>query len=202
MNKHESKYFNTAKKMDEALIALLAEKDFEFITVMDVCKKAGVNRSTFYLHYENTNDVLEEVINNLTTSFCKHFNVSEANSSAINKTDLSNLYFIRDRFLIPYLNFIKENKQVYKALRGNPSLFRMDTTYSKMFHTIFSPILNRFGLEEKWHGYLMDFYMHGLSALVLDWVYDDCKIDVGELSLFIKGIVGKDDKIQIEDKKS
>lgn len=52
MNKSESKYFNTAIKMDKAFLELLSEKDFEYITIKDICKKAGVNRSTFYLHYE------------------------------------------------------------------------------------------------------------------------------------------------------
>ena len=32
MNRSESKYFNTALKMDEALISLLENKDLEYIT--------------------------------------------------------------------------------------------------------------------------------------------------------------------------
>ena len=60
MNKNESKYFNTAKKMDEALITLLEKKDFEYITIKEICYIAGVNRSTFYLHYSNTFDLLQE----------------------------------------------------------------------------------------------------------------------------------------------
>ncbi len=62
MNKNESKYFNTALLMDEALLQLLEKKDFAFISVKEICQKAGVNRSTFYLHYETTNDLLEETI--------------------------------------------------------------------------------------------------------------------------------------------
>ena len=60
MNKNESKYFNTAIKFDEALISLLEKKDFAYITIKEICDKAGVNRSTFYLHYENTSDLLAE----------------------------------------------------------------------------------------------------------------------------------------------
>ena len=62
MNKSESKYFNTAAKMDDALLSLLEEKDFQYVTVKEICKKARVNRSTFYLHYENTVDLLEETL--------------------------------------------------------------------------------------------------------------------------------------------
>lgn len=52
MNKSESKYFATAARMDEAFLELIEKKDFAYITVKEICEKAGVNRSTFYLHYE------------------------------------------------------------------------------------------------------------------------------------------------------
>ena len=60
MNKNQGKYFYTARLMDEALLDLLQKKDYEFITVKEVCEKAGVNRSTFYLHYEGMDDLLKE----------------------------------------------------------------------------------------------------------------------------------------------
>lgn len=62
MKKSESKYFNTAALMDEALIALLRKKDLKYITVKEVCEKAGVNRSTFYLHYETLSDLTAEAM--------------------------------------------------------------------------------------------------------------------------------------------
>ena len=62
MNKQDSKYKYTASLMDEALLQLLEKKGYEYITVKELCQKAGVNRSTFYLHYESMNDLLEETI--------------------------------------------------------------------------------------------------------------------------------------------
>lgn len=62
MNKNESKYFNTALKMDKAFLEILEGKDFAYITVKEICEKAGVNRSTFYLHYETIVDLLDESI--------------------------------------------------------------------------------------------------------------------------------------------
>ena len=69
MNKNESKYFNTAVKMDEALISLLEKKEFAYITVKEICAAAGVNRSTFYLHYENTSDLLKEATQHILDRF-------------------------------------------------------------------------------------------------------------------------------------
>ena len=36
MNKNESKYFNTAIKMDQAFLELLEKKDFAYITVKEI----------------------------------------------------------------------------------------------------------------------------------------------------------------------
>ena len=198
MDKHESKYFNTAKRMDDALLALLKRKDFEYITVKDICEEAKVNRSTFYLHYENTTDVLEEVLSNLSSSFAKHFESIDKAALDIPRANLEDLYLLRDKFLIPYLEFIKENKKVYKAIRGNPSLFRAKPTYEKMFKHIFTPILNRFGLEERWHKYLTDYYMSGLSSIILDWVRDECDIPIPELAEFIQGLVERNRTVSKE----
>ena len=73
MNKAESKYFNTATKMDLALISLLKKKPFEYLTVSEICKTAGVNRSTFYLHYETIGDLLNETTRYLLNDFLSYF---------------------------------------------------------------------------------------------------------------------------------
>ena len=191
MNKNENKYFNTAKKMNDALIKLLETKDYEYITIKEICRIASVNRSTFYLHYENMNDLLEETIGSLNSSFNSNFKSKENENTIISKDSLEDLLLINDENLIPYLNFIKENKNIYKVLKNHPELFNANKTYEEMFRKIFVPIMKRFGLDEKWHKYLMDFYISGLTSIILDWVYDDCKIPVQEVSDFIKGLIVK-----------
>ena len=191
MNKNESKYFNTAKKMNDALIALLETKEYEYITIKEICHIANVNRSTFYLHYSNMNDLLEETIKSLNLSFNSHFNSRENENTIISKDNLEDLLLINDENLIPYLNFIKENKNIYKVLKNHPQLFNANKTYDQMFRKLFVTIMKRFRLDEKWHKYLMDFYISGLTSIVLDWVYDDCKIPVQEVSDFIKGLIVK-----------
>jgi AcrR family transcriptional regulator len=194
MNKNESKYFNTALKMNDALISLLEKKDFEYITIKDICSKAKVNRSTFYLHYTNTYDLLEEVIDGLNKSFNDHLKTDESVESILNSKNLDDLYLIKDQFLIPYLSFIKDNLKIYKAVRCNQNLFNTNKVYEKMFSSVFSPILNRFGLEEKWHKYVMDFYINGISSLILDWVNNNCCDDIFELCDLIKGLIVKNSK--------
>ena len=79
VNKLESKYFNTAAKMNLALISLLKKKSLEYITVSEICKAAGVNRSTFYLHYETIGDLLNETTRYLLNDFLSYKRMSKNN---------------------------------------------------------------------------------------------------------------------------
>lgn len=86
MNKSESKYFNTALRMDEALLALLEKNDFEYISINEVCHLAGVNRSTFYLHYENMRDLLEESVGLMHGRFLSYFGTGRKASRSASPT--------------------------------------------------------------------------------------------------------------------
>jgi AcrR family transcriptional regulator len=48
----------TYKFLWDALIALMMERDFEAITVTDICERAMVHRTTFYKHYEDKHGLL------------------------------------------------------------------------------------------------------------------------------------------------
>lgn len=77
MNKSGSKYNNTALLMNQALIELLNKKDYDYITIKEICVKAGVNRSTFYLHYDTIDDLLDESIRNINKQFLNYFDKTE-----------------------------------------------------------------------------------------------------------------------------
>lgn len=42
-----------------AMLDLMVEKDTSKITVLELCKRADINKSTFYLHYKSMDDCLQ-----------------------------------------------------------------------------------------------------------------------------------------------
>lgn len=176
MNKSESKYLNTARLMDEAFILLLDKKDYEFITVKEICEKAGVNRSTFYLHYETINDLLEESLEFLTREFIEKMSVVSGNVVETLKTrPLEELYFVTPEFLTPYLEFIEERRKLLSAVIRRKDLYRLDKTYDKLFGYVFNPILDRFSVPDDERPYMMAFYLNGLTAIITEWIKSDCE---------------------------
>lgn len=187
MNKNESKYFNTAKKLRDSLLSLLNKNDFEFITIKRICEEAGVNRSTFYLHYENTYDLLQELIEVLNTSFIESFNHKKL---VVSNEHLDNLFLINDEYLIPYLDFIYQNRRVYKVIRSKPEIFKANDSYLEMYDNIFSPILNKYNVQEEEKKYIINYFIQGLSAIIITWVIDDCLMPKEQIIKLIKECVG------------
>lgn len=187
MNKSESKYFNTAVKMDLALISLLRKKPLEYITVSEICKAAEVNRSTFYLHYENVGDLLDETVRYLLNSFLSYFSDDKKSvAHNISSCKEDELIFICDEYMVPYLKYIKDNKEVFGIALVNNKILGFDDVYKRMFESIFNPILDRFNYRDDYRKYVMMYYLNGINALILEWIRDGCEKPIDEMSYIIK----------------
>jgi AcrR family transcriptional regulator len=55
--KADRRILRTRDTLGDALVALMHEKDFDEITVQDLLDRAGVGRSTFYVHYRDKQDL-------------------------------------------------------------------------------------------------------------------------------------------------
>lgn len=193
MNKSESKYFNTAVRMDEALLTLLEKKEFEYISVKEICAAAGVHRSTFYLHYENPRDLLEEATALMHRRFFEYFgNERAAFSERLAACDKNELIFITPRYLKPYLEYVRDNRRLYGAAMRNPADFNAAGTYKKMFKDIFNPILERFSVCESERPFVMTFYLNGIAAVVNEWLKEDCKTDIDKITNIIIGCINSE----------
>ena len=179
MTRSESKYYATAARMDEAFLKLLEEKDFAYITVKEICEKAGVNRSTFYLHYETVSDLLAEsaryiigkLIANMPQDTAEFF-------EKLQTRPLEELHLITPEYLTPYLNSVKEHSRIFRTAVEHSSVLGMDDVYLALNHHVFTPILDRFHIPPSEQKYMMPFYIHGLIGIINEWLKEDCKDSV------------------------
>lgn len=186
MNKSESKYFNTALLMNEALLLLLEKKDYEFITVTEVCKKAGVNRSTFYLHYESMDDLLYETLDMINKNFHQTFDNKMLDIDKMNKNEL---YLITDEYLIPYLNYIKENNKIYKLIHDKPYIFKKQITFELLYKELFSKILDKYNVSKVEQEYIFAYFSFGLVSIIQKWIEKDCADDIYMIANIMKKVI-------------
>ena len=55
----------TRKVMKDSLLELLLEKPIEKVSVKEICERADINRSTFYVHYGSAAELYDDAKNDL-----------------------------------------------------------------------------------------------------------------------------------------
>lgn len=171
----ESKYFATAKKMDAAFLDLLDKKDFAFITVKEICAAAGVNRSTFYLHYETVGDLLAESAVYINEQFLAYMqNDSAAFAGKLQDCPMEELYLLTPQYLRPYLGYVASHRRLLRTVMAHADTLRLEDSYAGLFRHVFVPILDRFHVPPEEREYRMTFYIHGLMAIITMWLERDC----------------------------
>lgn len=179
MNRTESRYRSTAVKMDKALLVLLEKKDLAYITVKELCATAGVNRSTFYLHYETIGDLLAECADYCNRQCFDRYSREYADvAGRLATADLEELVFISPGYLRPYFAFVRENRPLFKAVFSGRAGLDTQSTFNALYKKIFSPVLDRFRLPEQHKAYIISFYIAGLMAIVAQWIREDCRTPI------------------------
>lgn len=192
MNRSESKYFHTAVCMDEAFLSILEKKDFAYITVKEICEQAGVNRSTFYLHYETVSDLLSESVQYLYNHFISYMKENFVETELVNRLrdcPFSELYLITPEYLTPYLGYIRQHKRLFRTAMENSAVLQAEETYRAMFLHVFTPILERYQVPEGDRHYIMTFYIHGLIAIIAEWLKRDCGDPIEQIIAVIQKCV-------------
>lgn len=183
--------FKSAGKMQSALISLLDKKDYELITIKEICETAGVNRSTFYLHYDNVNDLLQETVEAVYKDFFGRFDAEGHGALDIDEKKEDELFLVTPKYLMPYLDFVEENRKLFYLMYEKNEMMGAEKTYETWFKTIFGPILTRFGVPENEQPLIMVFYLKGIIGVVTEWVRGGCAESKDEIISVIQKCIIK-----------
>lgn len=63
--KTDARTVRTKASIRSALLLLLEDRVLEHVHVKDICEHIGINRSTFYTHFDNVSEVLDEALDDL-----------------------------------------------------------------------------------------------------------------------------------------
>jgi len=99
----------TKRALFEALVELMVEKGYEAISVADVAERANVGRSTFYAHYADKEDLLQESLQGL-----RH----HLTTAAPIRKDTEGPVHPALAFSLPMLLHVQEVRELFCALAG------------------------------------------------------------------------------------
>lgn len=81
---------------------------------------------------------------------------------------------VTPQYLIPYLNFVKDNRKIFFAAVSQPNVLKTKSISQYLFKEFFEPILNRFEVPQKEQEYRVAFYLSGIWAIIRKWLLGGC----------------------------
>lgn len=160
----------------QTVLQLLDEEDLRQVTVAEVCRRVGVNRSTFYEHYLDIRDVIESTESEYARQMAEL--ISEALPSSRRDAALAALRFVRDHRGF-YARFLALGNQMHIP----DELLGEDLTARK------AEVLADGGIAPVAATYRLEFLKGGMNAVIRAWLEDGClqseETLLGMLSSFI-----------------
>lgn len=162
-NKQDLRIVKTRKALYRAFEELMKNKSFEQIKVSDICNEALINRSTFYDHYADKYDLLEEYINSLKDSFTEEM----TKEGSIEKN--TKKYYIE--IIRHLLNHIEKKKDTYISIMiNNRNSITNDILYDILNKAIINQINDNVISEKIPNEIITRFYIGGVTNICFEWL--------------------------------
>ena len=65
-------------------------------------------------------------------------------------------------------------QRLFRTGIENAAALRLEDSYKGLSSYVITPVLDRYGVPEREKPYLMAFYLHGLMAVISEWLKNDC----------------------------
>ena len=174
-SKMKATYRNSIRSKElirEALITLLdKEKDITDISVTDIVKVANINRGTFYNHYSNVIEVIEEMEQEL---FGELLPCIKQNST----------HYDVSRILHTLLDYFKKNEFKYKPIVKGLSKSAIDNLILKFISQIKTVIPDADEI-------LLLFIINGLAGIYFDYLEEKISKNLDEICKQCISIINK-----------
>lgn len=161
----------TKEMINNALLELLKEKPIEKITPTELCRKATINRNTFYSHYKSTAEVFDNMENKLLKTVDETINESD------NPTDS----------IATLCRLLKANKKLSVILFNNASCAKIVKKAFEITNKFNMSKMNKENndLSENYKQMLSAYTIYGSAAIVESWVKNSMIEEPDEIAQFI-----------------
>lgn len=157
-NQRDRRTLRTRRALNEAFLRLLVEKGFDKLSVLEVCERADVGRSTFYTYFQSKEELLDGGLGDLRDELRRQ--------AAARMRDVEVLPFARG-----LIDHIQEQRRLFRAIVGRRSGVVVQARFRKMVHELVAEDLARFRYPD-WRGDAASHYVTGAVVQVLAWWVD------------------------------
>ena len=153
-----------------ALMDLLKEKgSINKVSVRELCDRAELNRSTFYAHYQEPNDLLIEIETELLDATEEHLKkIGAENEIGAHK------------YILSFLQYNRQNDKPFRALLIDST----DPEFRSRFmqQSIIQFVENlRIVLPKELEQYIFSYILNGSTGIIIQWIRSDYAADENEI---------------------
>lgn len=160
----------TKEKIKEGFAKLIQEKKtINNVTITNLCQEIGINRSTFYSHYDNIYGIAEDIQNETLSVLLFEEKY----------TDINDIFSYFDKVL----DFIKQNENLYKMLLNcdEPVTF-----LSRINVLLTKKVLCYFNTEDLNLKLKISFFIDGVMFEILKYFRGEINMSLDEINNQIK----------------
>ena len=179
----------TRKAIKTSLIRLMSTKDISDITITEIAEEADINRKTFYAHYRNLYDILDEIENDMIQ---KLFHLLEA--------DILKSMYDPYPFLEGLTAEINKDFEFYNLLfqsRDYNSLFnKVKEIFKERFLELSKDMIK---MDKELLALSIDFITAGITSVYKEWFGSERNISLEQLTKTMSTLIGSGFNALLED---
>lgn len=176
----------TRQLLKDALISLIIEKSFESVTIQEILDRANVGRSTFYIHYENKQELLHSCFEEFHVLFEMHD--PAAGSGDIDKSD----------FILNLFRLVKNKHRLCSALLGRDDMSMFFNPVHQYIYTFIEAAIKKSLQNKKQISLQSEILVHYLTSALIGtlrwWVQNDMPCTPEEMDKYFKQLAAQDIK--------
>jgi AcrR family transcriptional regulator len=147
----------TRLALRDALLSLLADRGWDELNIQEICDRANVGRSTFYIHYRSKEDLLAEGLNDLRDAL----RVIKPDNAAAHPPLA---------FMPGLLAHMLEQRQIFKTVIGRRSGHSIERRFREMVFQLIEQDLLSFNMPNVQHQMVARYIAGGIVDLMAWWV--------------------------------
>lgn len=165
--KHEITSMYTKKALSDTLKKHMETKPFSKITVSEIIADCGLNRKTFYYHFQDMRDLLRWTLRQEAINVVESFDFATDSEAAI-------------LFVIDYL---EQNQHmlncIYDAVGSGELRYFLNEDFTKIARKIITTAEEQLGkkISEEYKNLLASFYTDGIVGIIIEWLHGGIKLD-------------------------
>lgn len=174
MSALDPRVVRTRTQLANALMALVEEESYAGLSVQDVTRRAGINRSTFYLHYSGLEELLEDCARTL-------FSQMRADIYARRLPDVPRDPARLQPFVEIVFRHMASHAKFYRAMLGKCG----DPFFRELFQDLLAEMLfEPIALEapykdpDQQYGMALRFFSAGFAGIATWWLENDLPVAI------------------------